>query len=111
MPILSLDDLVSAYGPADVLKIDVEGAEIEVLRSGPEAMKHKPAALIEFNALCLMAFGRINPADALAEIKQMFPRVCRVLPDGVELAAEDYPFLCEHILRNGSVDDLICSFT
>lgn len=110
VPTISLDALVSSHGPPDWLKIDVEGAEMEVLRSGRTALGNKPAVMLEFNALCLMAFGRANPADVIAEIRKIFPRVCRVTRNGLEHVTDDYAFLCEHILRNSSVDDLVCTF-
>lgn len=52
-----LDDLmfdsVSATSKVNALKIDVEGMELDVLKSGSELIKgHKPVILLEINGLC-----------------------------------------------------------
>lgn len=48
VPTLSLDDLVEDR-PLDVLKIDVQGAELDVLRGGPQALARTRAVLLEMN--------------------------------------------------------------
>ncbi len=46
---LTLDDIVRTYGCPDIIKIDVEGAEVDVLKGGIECLdKCSPAILIEF---------------------------------------------------------------
>lgn len=44
VPVMPLDDLVD--GGADVVKIDVEGAELDVLEGMPRLLRARPAALI-----------------------------------------------------------------
>jgi len=45
-----LDELAHDFGPPDVLKIDVEGAEVDALRGGVELFKgRRPALLVEFS--------------------------------------------------------------
>jgi FkbM family methyltransferase len=46
---LTLDDIVRTYGCPDIIKIDVEDAEVDVLRGGIECFdKCQPVILIEF---------------------------------------------------------------
>jgi FkbM family methyltransferase len=47
VPTYRADDLLSFSRPPDVLKIDVEGAEIEVLLSAANVLKFKPTILCE----------------------------------------------------------------
>jgi hypothetical protein len=44
---LSLDAAALDYGKPQFVKIDVEGGEVDVLRSGPELLRTKPAMIIE----------------------------------------------------------------
>ncbi len=39
--IVSLQELVKRYGPASVIKMDIEGAEVEVLAGGAEYLKER----------------------------------------------------------------------
>jgi FkbM family methyltransferase len=48
VPTLSLDDL-AGDGPVDVLKIDVQGAELDVLRGGTRTLARTRAVLLEMN--------------------------------------------------------------
>lgn len=45
--VVSLDELVKKFGPASVIKIDVEGAELEVLAGGANYLKkHRPRLFV-----------------------------------------------------------------
>jgi len=109
---IGLDALVAQFGAPAFIKIDVEGAEVAVLESGTAAIrKHEPSCLIEFNALTLMNFGRINPPEALAAIKSLFPHVYRVAGEALHPVTDDYAFIVQHVLARGCVDDLFCTFS
>jgi FkbM family methyltransferase len=46
----TLDDLSNRFGPPRVVKVDVEGGELEVLRGGTETLTHhRPALLLEIH--------------------------------------------------------------
>lgn len=45
-PVLTLDLLASAMSPPDVLKIDVDGSELAVLRGGQTLLKTKPPVIL-----------------------------------------------------------------
>jgi FkbM family methyltransferase len=66
IPITSLDDVMRLQFPSEqdisMIKIDVEGVELEVLKSGIETIqRHRPTILLEINSNC----GRygIQPSD------------------------------------------------
>jgi FkbM family methyltransferase len=73
---VSLRDLIARYGlRPDVLKIDVEGAEVDVLRGGIDFLReHRPAMLLSVHsaglrAECLalvrgLGYSKITPLDA-----------------------------------------------
>jgi FkbM family methyltransferase len=46
-PTVSLDSLLEVFPPPDVLKIDVEGAEVKVLEGAIEVLRKCPVMLIE----------------------------------------------------------------
>lgn len=46
----TLDNVTDSYGVPDLIKIDVEGAEVDVLRGGIELLAmHRPRLLVEFH--------------------------------------------------------------
>ncbi|HUI94002.1 MAG TPA: FkbM family methyltransferase [Chitinivibrionales bacterium] len=110
---VSLDSFAANIERIDFIKIDTEGSEIEILKSAEQTIaRHKPTALIEFNAHTLMNFGDINPPQALAFIRSTWPHVYRVENDAsISPIRDSYAFMYENVLQRGCVDDLLCSFT
>lgn len=54
VPLVSLDDFVAGHPPPDLLKVDVEGAEDQVLAGARSLIaRHAPAFLIELHSLAL----------------------------------------------------------
>ncbi|VVM06958.1 hypothetical protein MAMC_01375 [Methylacidimicrobium cyclopophantes] len=70
--VFRLEKLAERFGAPDVVKIDVEGAEIEVLRGvGPLIRERKPVFLVEFHSEELLGEARKLFADyALDRIDQ-----------------------------------------
>jgi FkbM family methyltransferase len=59
----TIDGLAGSIGPPDVIKIDVEGAEADVLRGGVRLLEsRRPAIIVEFSS-----------ADALRASRELFP--------------------------------------
>ena len=110
---VSLDSFSADIGRVDFIKIDTEGAEIEILKSGAQTIaRYHPVVMLEFNALALMNFGDINPPHALAYIRTIFPHVYSVEPDSsLSALTDNYTFIYHNVLKRGCVDDLLCSFT
>ena len=59
-----LDSIVGG-NPVDFVKIDTEGAEIEVLGGMTKILKSRPTMIIEFSPRCLIT-ARHNPSDLLS---------------------------------------------
>ena len=75
-----LDELL--HGSIDVIKIDVEGAEIEVLEGGDQILRRSPEAslFVEWNPACLTAAG-YDPTELPARIAALGFSEIRVLDD------------------------------
>ncbi len=110
MTSVSLDSLAREHGRPDLIKIDVEGAELSVLESGREVLAAKPIVVMEFNTLCLAEYGRINPREAIARILAMFPKVELLTPQGRERVTDGYNFLHQNVLQHRALDNLVCSW-
>lgn len=110
MNAVSLDTIAKQHGMPGLVKIDVEGFEISVLKSASEVLASKPTVIMEFNTLCLSNFGRVNPRDAIDHVMSIFPKVEMITQDGVSRVTDPYFFLSENILQHGSVDNLVCSW-
>jgi FkbM family methyltransferase len=107
MRAVSLDRLARDHGFPDVLKIDVEGYEIAVLDSGPEVLARRPRVILEFNAVCLSNFGRVNPRDAIERLLAIFPRLERITPGGREPVTDPVVFVHDNMLKRGALDNLV----
>jgi len=70
---LPLSSLLDIYGPPDVVKIDVEGAELDVLESGAAVLReHSPTILFEVNAARNTPLGSISSVRFLADYGYQF---------------------------------------
>jgi FkbM family methyltransferase len=54
---VTADELDSAFGPFDVLKIDVEGFERQVLAGASTLLRRRPRIILELHSAQLSAFG------------------------------------------------------
>ena len=72
MPLFSLDEILQRIDspPVSLIKIDVEGGELGVLRGGIETLrKHRPAILCEIdNRESRFGIGKDELADFLKEL-------------------------------------------
>lgn len=96
---------------ADLVKIDVEGRELEVLRGAPALFAASRAVLVEFNPWCLSLYAATLPEAALLEICAQFRFVLAYGPLGfapLHGARERFRFLEQTMLR-ASVGELLCT--
>lgn len=62
VPTLALDTLARQFAPPDVLKIDVEGAEVEVLAGASAVLEHRPTIFLEVaSASCIAIHDILRP--------------------------------------------------
>lgn len=115
VPVQTLDHFVSqkSIDRLDLIKIDVEGFEIDVLRGAAETIRRlRPSALIEFNSFTMVGFRDINPRTLLTFIRQLFPHVYRWngAPLRIESDADALGFIHDNLVSAGCVDDLYGTF-
>ena len=100
----------------DFVKIDVEGAELDVLAGAVETMaRFRPKVIMEFNSYALVHIREIIPRRALADICRVFDdmyyfqdRTGYLIP--LAKTESDLEMFLHNNLLNGCVDDLLCTF-
>lgn len=110
-----LDDmtLTAPDQRVDLMKIDVEGFELNVLDGAPDILKRTDVVLLEFNHWCLTSLARVFPEDALEYLFDAFEAVYvydlstksyrRITTD-----VEKWSFLHKNMV-NFNVNDLLCT--
>lgn len=113
--VTTLDRFVREEGidRLDLVKLDVEGFELDVLEGAAETLQRlKPAVFLEFNAFTMIAFRNLNPRLFLTRLCETFPYLYRFQSGPRRLENEDHiiGFLHDVLVAHGCVDDLYCSF-
>lgn len=108
-----LDDFADLPAQIDLMKIDVEGFELDVLEGASGVLNRTKAVLIEFNHWCLSSLAHVLPIDALHQICGSFEAVfvydlrtkkyVRLVTD-----ADRWGFLHKNMV-NFNVNDLLCT--
>lgn len=93
VPVARLDDLVSHLTHIDLVKIDVEGYEIEALRGAPETLRRSRLLLVEVS---LARSGTGNESEVLAVIRAAVPHA-RILSWGRPIGGKKDP-ICRDVL-------------
>ncbi len=114
-PMHPIDDAFPEFGidRVDVIKIDVEGFELEVLRGAGEILERfKPIVYMEMNHWCLNAFRRIALPDFYDEIFNVFPVIYAI--DGTSCLDFRLPenrgrIFHEHIVQQ-KWTNIVCGF-
>lgn len=115
-PATTLDGFVAEHGiqRVDMVKIDVEGAEMSVLDGAKETLSTmRPKVVLEFNSFGFTLHQGVLPQTALARIRATFPYVYVMNRVDGSLGllgdTQTYAFLYDNGIR-GPVDNLLCSF-
>ncbi|WP_022705044.1 FkbM family methyltransferase [Pseudorhodobacter ferrugineus] len=113
VPVRTLDGFDGTPDHIDLMKIDVEGFELDVLKGAEATLARVDTVLIEFNHWCLSSLAHVLPIDALAFIFDTFEGVfvfdlkakayVRVQTD-----AQKWSFLHKNMV-NFNVNDLLCT--
>jgi FkbM family methyltransferase len=114
----TLDDFVFGRDleRIDLVKIDVEGAELAVLAGAEKTLAtFRPTVVMEFNTFGFTIHQGVLPQTALARIRELFPHVFVMdRTDGaltrLETPYEMYRFLYDNGIH-GPTDNLLCTFS
>ncbi len=87
-----LDELTVDYSEIDLLKVDVEGSEMEVLSGAETTLSKSSLLLVELS----LARGNTNAIDLLAKLKCMQPK-SRIVKFGRPLGLPSEPY-CQDVL-------------
>jgi FkbM family methyltransferase len=114
VPAVRLDDLVTELGleAVDILKVDVEGHDIRVVRGALDTIERfKPVVIMEFATLAISLHAGMLPSDVLREVRGIFQDVYVVQEGGllhrIATDADAIGFLEGNAVRS-PVQDLVC---
>ena len=98
--------------PANIIKIDAEGAELAILAGARELLaSSKPTVIMEFNSFAFIHYRGLLPVSALWRITTVFPYVYYFKDRTRELRQlRDHETWLAYNYLHGMVDDLLCSF-
>jgi FkbM family methyltransferase len=116
VPSVSIDDFVEDRGldRVDLIKIDVEGFELDVLEGARKTLAtHRPITILEFNSYCFITHTQILPTVALERIAAVFPHLYVIRGPGRLRPLRDHHDHHEFLHDNINVhrlDDLVGCF-
>ena len=105
-----LDDFVveSGISRLDLIKLDVEGAEISVIAGAHETLlRFRPFLVTEFNPACMRHYFDIQPSAYFEALGQIYSRIS-VIEESGTLTAADFSLLSERIESGKGWEDLFC---
>ena len=110
----TLDAFFEALGwpPVDVVKVDVEGAEMDVVEGMGQLLQKSPhlTLIVEFSPT-LLQDGAADPLQFLKRLQALHFRISRIVDQhgAVALPQEDYSWLIDKLLKNDGSVNLFCS--
>lgn len=93
VPVVRLDDQTADLGAVDLLKVDVEGYEVEVLRGATDLLRRTRLLLVEVS---LARSGSSTEPDVLAAVAAVRP-AATVVGRGRPIGGADAP-ICQDVL-------------
>ena len=113
VPVKTLDQMAGLPDHIDLMKIDVEGFELDVLAGAATTLRTVDVVLIEFNHWCLSSLAHVLPIEALKTIFDTFSGVFVYDLKAkayirIETDAQKWSFLHKNMV-NFNVNDLLCT--
>lgn len=113
VPVRTLDGFDGMPAHIDLMKIDVEGFELDVLKGAAATLARVDTVLIEFNHWCLSSLAHVLPIDALKFIFDTFEGVFvfdlkTKVYMRIQTDAQKWSFLHKNMV-NFNVNDLLCT--
>lgn len=115
VPQFTVDSLVQRLDldRVDLMKIDVEGRELDVLRGAVDTIERcRPVLVVELNPYCLWRHGRTMPQDLVTWIRQRHTHLWSVRVDGgcTPLVTDaDVEALLHRLGTQGGLVDLVAA--
>ena len=108
VPIRRLDDI--APSKTKLIKVDVEGAEISVLRSGLETLRRdRPSIIMEFSCEMIQRVSGIEPREALLWIENLGYEISVIQKSDGEISPTTAEQLINHWGALTRIEDLLLS--
>jgi hypothetical protein len=107
VPVATIDELVAeeGFGRVDLLKLDVEGSEIDVIAGALQTLRcHKPVLFVECNPIALWRFRHIVAADLLTDLAAIYGHVGHAESNGEVTPIYGPGHLDALLARHGIVD-------
>lgn len=108
--VVALDDwfLTSGLDRIDVVKIDVEGAELRVLRGGAQLLRRfRPVLIVECNPVPLRRFQDASPADMIELLHEIYGPIAFLDPAGGVHVLDSITQALDELGRQGILE-LVC---
>lgn len=112
--VYKLDDWVKKNNVdrIDLLKVDIEGAEILFLEGASEVIsRYKPDLVIELNPNALKSVSQANHRDLFLKLKSLYPKIYLIRrEDGRIIRLSSDAQLMGLMLTGHNVEDLYCTY-
>jgi len=111
VPALPLDTWVedNPLPRLDLIKLDVEGAEVRVIRGADATLRHhRPVLVVEYNPACAEAYFDQSPDALFHELEARFAAVNILEPDGTLTPLSNWAALQARLAAGKGWEDLVC---
>lgn len=113
VPVVTLDDQLAGLDRLDLLKLDIEGGELDALNGGDATIERlRPTLVVELNPFVLWRWGRTFPQDLLAWIEDAYPHLAAIDMAGVVTPLPDHDAVMEQLYGlgvHGGLTDIVAT--
>ncbi len=99
----------NAPGRLDLIKLDVEGAEVRVIRGADETLRrYRPMLLVEYNPACAATYFAQPPDALFRELEARFTSISALEADGTLSPLIGWAALEKRLANGKGWEDLVC---